>query len=239
MNDLRKALTLCGFWVDGGITVPQLAALNARQADIEQFLDVLGGGVVALTEGHPAAGGGSHNPYAWLHFPIGFQDLLSTFDACPTEDLALIPGHTADCGNQSGFHYHNRFGDQIPPSTGVVVLALSPGGDPLMVGRVDFVSEFDCNDNGEIDDCECPTDVDGNGDTGPFDLAVLLGCWGSLPGIPQCNCLMDADGDGNIGPFDLAVLLGAWGPCCGNGTCDTGEGCGEPNECVQDCGSCS
>lgn len=57
----------------------------------------------------------------------------------------------------------------------------------------------------------CPTDVDGDLATGPFDLATLLGCWGPvLPG--PCECL-DANNDGEIGPFDLASLLGAWGPC--------------------------
>lgn len=57
----------------------------------------------------------------------------------------------------------------------------------------------------------CPTDVNGDLATGPFDLATLLGCWG--PVVPgSCECL-DANNDGNIGPFDLASLLGAWGPC--------------------------
>ncbi len=61
---------------------------------------------------------------------------------------------------------------------------------------------------------DCPTDVDGSGDTGPFDLAFLLGNWGPIPpdADPAVVCL-DADGDANIGPFDLAFLLGAWGTC--------------------------
>ncbi len=56
----------------------------------------------------------------------------------------------------------------------------------------------------------CPADVDESGDTGPFDLAFLLGNWG--PVGPNTLCL-DADDDGDIGPFDLAFLLGRWGPC--------------------------
>ena len=56
---------------------------------------------------------------------------------------------------------------------------------------------------------DCPTDANGDGETGPFDLATLLAAWGLVaPG----NCL-DANGDGDIGPFDLATLLAAWGPC--------------------------
>ncbi len=57
---------------------------------------------------------------------------------------------------------------------------------------------------------DCPTDVDGDGDTNAFDLANLLGAWG--PVTPSSACL-DADGNGFIEAFDLAVLLGAWGLC--------------------------
>ena len=58
----------------------------------------------------------------------------------------------------------------------------------------------------------CPTDVDGNGDTGASDLAVLLGSWGPCAPGDACECL-DADGDMIIGAFDLAFLLGEWGTC--------------------------
>ncbi len=79
-------------------------------------------------------------------------------------------------------------------------------------------SDDDCDD-GETCDLEtgacisgcgpCPTDVNGDGETGPFDLAALLAAWGP---VEAGNCL-DANGDGDIGPFDLATLLAAWGPC--------------------------
>ncbi len=65
----------------------------------------------------------------------------------------------------------------------------------------------------ESDPCgECPTDVDGSGDTGAEDLAMLLGSWGPCAPDETCACL-DADSDGVIGAADLAVLLGLWGPC--------------------------
>ncbi len=80
----------------------------------------------------------------------------------------------------------------------------SVGGDFALAGGYWQAFGSGCGD--------CPTDVDGNSDTGPFDLANLLGTWGPCkPGAP-CECL-DADHNGDIGPFDLAVLLGAWGPC--------------------------
>ena len=57
---------------------------------------------------------------------------------------------------------------------------------------------------------DCPTDVNGNGQTEAFDLAFLLCNWG--PVSPDSACL-DADDNSIIGAFDLAVVLGAWGPC--------------------------
>ena len=57
-----------------------------------------------------------------------------------------------------------------------------------------------------------PTDAYGDGETGPFDLATLLGCWGSVQHGTVCVCL-DADESDNIGAFELAILLGSWGPC--------------------------
>ncbi len=88
------------------------------------------------------------------------------------------------------------------------------------IGRVNIFESCDGYDGAdniqmwvEGESCgECPTDVDGSGDTGAADLAVLLGSWGSCsPGDP-CECL-DADANGVIDAADLAVLLGSWGPC--------------------------
>ena len=58
----------------------------------------------------------------------------------------------------------------------------------------------------------CPADFDGDGDVGPFDLAVLLDSWGPCPG-----CRADFDCDNDVGAFDLAFLLNSWGPCGGLG----------------------
>lgn len=52
----------------------------------------------------------------------------------------------------------------------------------------------------------CPADLDGSGDVGAPDIAILLGAWGG--GGPA-----DLDGSGAVGSPDLAIMLGAWGPC--------------------------
>ncbi|MCA9291071.1 MAG: hypothetical protein KDA25_08080, partial [Phycisphaerales bacterium] len=77
--------------------------------------------------------------------------------------------------------------------------------------------------------CECPGDIDGDGNVCPADLAALLADWNT--GGSGSPCSTDIDGDGNVGPADLAMLLAAWGPCDGGGeACGPGSGpCGEPN----------
>jgi len=51
----------------------------------------------------------------------------------------------------------------------------------------------------------CPTDINGDGQTNSADLASVLSGWGtSSP---------DLNGDGVVGSADLSVLLGAWGAC--------------------------
>ncbi len=52
-------------------------------------------------------------------------------------------------------------------------------------------------------------DLDGNGEVGPFDLALLLGSWGPCA---ECqDCPADLDGDCTVDAADLAILLGNWG----------------------------
>ncbi len=58
----------------------------------------------------------------------------------------------------------------------------------------------------------CPEDLDGDGTVGAFDLALLLGSWGSSEPCPPFDAA-DFNEDCGVDAFDLAVLLGAWGPC--------------------------
>lgn len=56
--------------------------------------------------------------------------------------------------------------------------------------------------------CVIANDIDGDGQVGAADLALLLGSWG--PCGAGC-CSADLDQDGAVGGPDLAILLGAWG----------------------------
>jgi len=55
----------------------------------------------------------------------------------------------------------------------------------------------------------CPTDFDGDGETGASDLSVVLANWG-VPGNPLADLAND---DNIVEAADLSVLLANWGPC--------------------------
>jgi hypothetical protein len=67
----------------------------------------------------------------------------------------------------------------------------------------------DCCDAGTS--CNCPADIDGNGDVNGIDLAIILDKWGTNGGKDYPNA--DIDGDGTIAGADLAEVLGNWGAC--------------------------
>ena len=93
--------------------------------------------------------------------------------------------------------------------------------------RAVAISTADCNGNNIPDDCDiadgtssdankdgvpdecapCTADLDGDGDVGSSDLAVVLSGWGTA------SPLADVNDDGMVDSIDLGVILSAWGPC--------------------------
>jgi hypothetical protein len=53
----------------------------------------------------------------------------------------------------------------------------------------------------------CDADLDGDGEVGSSDLAIVLSAWDSFGGSG------DLDGDGAVGSSDLGIVLSAWGAC--------------------------
>jgi hypothetical protein len=87
----------------------------------------------------------------------------------------------------------------------------------------------DCNDNGELDDCEVltgqandangngvpdecdvPGDLDGDGIVGITDFLTLLARWGPCPDPCPPACLGDVDDDCEVGVNDFLFLLAVW-----------------------------
>ncbi len=109
------------------------------------------------------------------------------------------------------------------------MLAHDPNANTLFVPQAGFspsvVHDFDAATGAQLTSDAIPTtgppvdlqlveagcgagDLNGDGNVGAFDLAMLLGGWGPCPGCPA-----DFNGDGQVDATDLAQLLGSWGPC--------------------------
>ena len=72
---------------------------------------------------------------------------------------------------------------------------------------------LDCNGDLVLDacqpiNCDCPSDLNGDGVVSSADLAVLLAQWGNYG-----QGSADMNGDFEVDAFDLALLLASWGPC--------------------------
>ena len=62
-------------------------------------------------------------------------------------------------------------------------------------------------------DCLALGDIDGNGQVGPQDIALLLNAWGAVPIEATFDPRFadaDLDGNGVVGAPDIAILLSSW-----------------------------
>ena len=56
---------------------------------------------------------------------------------------------------------------------------------------------------------DCPSDIDGSGDTNVTDLLAAIAAWGPCSG----DCPADLDGSGEVNVSDLLAIIAGWGPC--------------------------
>ena len=86
------------------------------------------------------------------------------------------------------------------------------GGQLLELAFIDFwaqIIEFRVDRiEIEVADASCPSDVDGDGETGFADLIAVLSAWGVCADCPE-----DVTGDDVVNLADLLAVLSAWGPC--------------------------
>jgi cysteine-rich repeat protein len=134
----------------GGINATQLAALNARQVDIKDFINVKGGSLLALTEANLAGAWG------WLPLPLTTFDPPQYDDVTPTAALTAI-SPTTTATNMDHCCYHNVF---IGPAgfSGLGVLAInntagnSGFGKPAILGGKNVILTAEiCNDGVDND----------------------------------------------------------------------------------------
>ncbi|MHC4083082.1 MAG: dockerin type I domain-containing protein [Planctomycetota bacterium] len=69
-------------------------------------------------------------------------------------------------------------------------------------------SSTDFNADGIPDDCQCLSDINGDGVVDVVDFLELLAVWGPCPGCPA-----DINRDGEVNVVDFLILLADWGAC--------------------------
>jgi cysteine-rich repeat protein len=155
----------------GGITNTQLAAVNARGADLKAYVNDSNGRILALTEQ------GANAPYGWLPNPLTYVTIQDD-DIDPTPEMdTQFPGSGANATNMNHAAYHSAWTGPDGFS-GLYVLAVSkqtripdPSGltpwidAPVIVGG--------CNLRITIEICDNGTDDDGDGQTDENDPD----CW--------------------------------------------------------------
>ena len=127
--------------------------------------------------------------------------------ACCTPDGNCFPATDANC--ESGGGTFQGFGASCADVTCVVDLACCIGELCVALNQAVCLASGGNFVGGECNSSSCaapcPTDLDGNGETGFTDIVALLSAWGTPNG--------DVNGDGTTEFQDLIVLLSAFGDC--------------------------
>ena len=127
--------------------------------------------------------------------------------ACCNPDGNCFPATDANC--ETGGGTFQGFGVDCADVTCVVDLACCIGETCVPLDETVCLASGGTFVGGECDASSCaapcPTDLDGNGETGFTDIVALLSAWGTPNG--------DVNGDGTTEFQDLIVLLSAFGDC--------------------------
>ena len=103
--------------------------------------------------------------------------------------------------------------NQVAAETGgSVVDARAWSSSKVLAGELAAAIQAAVAESPRVECVDCPADINGDGEVGGPDLAILLAAWG----LEGDRLPADLNGDGVIGGFDLASLLSKWdvsGPC--------------------------
>ncbi|MCH7591326.1 MAG: hypothetical protein IH989_00910 [Planctomycetes bacterium] len=197
----------------GGITTTQIAALNLRQADVQHFVNELGGSLIALTEARTPGGWG------WLPVPLTTRDAYFSESIVQPDLLSLSPATTSD--NLSHCCFHNVFTGPAGYS-GLRVLAVAGSdalpedqGLPVFLGGAGTVLSAEVCDDGMDNDgdglIDC-LDPDCEGANNCFEIICMNGVDDDNDGIVDCD------------DPDCAEALNCHESDCTNGIDDDGNG---------------
>ena len=105
------------------------------------------------------------------------------------------------------------FGNSVAVSGNIGVVGMWPNdpNNPPKPGKAYIYAVGpDEDEDGIMDACECPGDLNKDWIVDHSDLGILLGDWGCTVG----DCPGDADADGDTDHSDLGLLLANWGEVC-------------------------
>ncbi len=130
----------------------------------------------------------------------GLVDSLGCSVALGADTAIVGARNDDDHGNNSGAAYVYRG------------LSDCNGNATLDICDIADGTSADENGNGLPDECDCPGDLDGDGDIDLADLAQLLSNYGTTSGAEHEDG--DVDFDGDVDLSDLAALLSVYGTTC-------------------------
>ncbi len=105
------------------------------------------------------------------------------------------------------------YGNSVAVSGNIGVVGMwpnDPNHDPIPGRAYIYAVGADEDEDGIMDACECPGDLNKDWIVDQSDLGILLADWGCTGG----DCPGDADGDGDTDQSDLGLLLANWRDIC-------------------------
>ncbi len=205
-------------WDDGLVTdlgvIP--GGFTAQARALNSLNQILITGSLQQGEGSPILS----RSFLWEDGELTDLGVLPGFDRCTGFDLNDGPEVVGVCSMSSNPNFRRGFvwrgglmtdlNHLIAPDSGILIKtanAINDVGEITGQARLgwDSVAVVLTPPALEIGDLNRDFAVDA------FDLALLLGSWGTCP--QDEDCLADLNDDGSVGPFDLAELLGHWAPC--------------------------
>ncbi len=209
-SDYKLLYIPSDFNTSGGISSTLLAALNLRQSSIQSFVNISGGGLVALTEGASGA-----NAYGWLPIPLTTSPAShTTHPITPTAALITLSPSTTTA-NLTHCCLHNTFTGPVGFS-GLEVLAfhnhggssgyehgtdeavILGGAQVVIQGNISLTPANDTNDVGDAHTVTA-TVLDGSPAVPSVGTLVSFSITGPNAGAPgTCSvnpgCTTDANG---------------------------------------------
>ena len=163
--------------------------------------------------------------YANVHFDGDTAIVFATNELNPPEPLSVYDFEEGNwllkseivSNNEDDFNFGWR-----AQLHGDVAMISGSGGNYIYTNQIQ--SDFDCNsngvldecelnsendlnNNGVLDECECFADINLDGYVNVNDLLIIIGYWGN--NTPQA----DLNFDGIVDVTDLLIVVGNWGEC--------------------------